>query len=412
MLGATGAVGQTFIRLLDESSVVRGHGRRRLRALGRQTLSRRGALAERRHARARRGAHRHACDPAAVDAQIVFSALDSDAAGEVEAAFARAGHLVLSNARNYRMDADVPLLIPEVNPDHLALLPIQRRRADGPGAIVTNSNCSTMVIALALAPLHQAFGIEQLFVTTLQALSGAGYPGVPSLDILGNIIPFIGGGEEEKIETEPLKILGTFEHGVVTPARMRVSAQVNRVAVEHGHTACMSVKLASPATPDERDGCAALVEGRDRRSRDCRARPQSPVIVTMERDRPQPRRDVNAGNGMSVVVGRVRTDPILDLRLVAMGHNTIRGAAGASILNAELMFARGLLARMTTDRCARRLVRARRRCAPASSAQPRHRPPMRVRSRRAAMRSRSCSMRSSAARCARRSAMRVAGGTR
>ncbi|MBK5188580.1 MAG: aspartate-semialdehyde dehydrogenase, partial [Gemmatimonadaceae bacterium] len=221
-----------------------------------------------------------ACEPAQVDAQIVFSALDSDVAEQVEASFARAGRLVLSNARNYRMDADVPLLIPEVNPDHLGLLPIQRAARGWTGAIVTNSNCSTMVIALALAPLHLAFGIEQLFVTTLQALSGAGYPGVPSLDILGNIIPFIGGGEEEKIESEPLKILGAFQNGAVTPARMRVSAQVNRVAVEHGHTACMSVKLASHATPD-----AAMHALRSWRGAVAEMRlpsaPAHPVIVTM-----------------------------------------------------------------------------------------------------------------------------------
>ncbi|HMI58692.1 MAG TPA: aspartate-semialdehyde dehydrogenase, partial [Gemmatimonadaceae bacterium] len=242
----------------------------------------------------------------------------------------------------YRMDADVPLLIPEVNPDHLELLPIQRKTRGWKGAIVTNSNCSTMVIALALAPLHQAFGVEQLFVTTLQALSGAGYPGVPSLDILGNIIPFIGGGEEEKIESEPLKILGLFENGAVTPAPMRVSAQVNRVAVEHGHTACMSVKLASPATPEAAMDALRMWTGAIA-GLGLPSAPERPVIVTMERDRPQPRRDVNAGNGMSVVVGRVRSDPMLDLRLVAMGHNTVRGAAGASILNAELMFARGLI---------------------------------------------------------------------
>ncbi len=343
VLGATGAVGQTFIRLLADhpwfevaavAASERSAGKRYRDAahwLSGDMPSRVGDLIV------------TVCDPAEVPASIVFSALDSDAAQEVEAAFAGAGKLVLSNARNFRMDADVPLLIPEVNPDHLALLPIQRAARNWSGAIVTNSNCSTMVIALALAPLHQAFGVEQLFVTTLQALSGAGYPGVPSLDILGNIIPFIGGGEEEKIESEPLKILGTFERGAVTPACMRVSAQVNRVAVEHGHTACMSVKLATAATPEEathalRSWTGAIAELA------LPSAPAQPVIVTTERDRPQPRRDVNAGNGMSVVVGRVRADPMLDLRLVAMGHNTIRGAAGASILNAELMFARGLLA--------------------------------------------------------------------
>ncbi len=342
VLGATGAVGQTFIRLLDNhpwfevaavAASERSAGKRyRVAAhwLNGDLPARVGDLTV------------TACDPALVDAQVVFSALDSDVAGEIEAAFARAGRLVLSNARNYRMDADVPLLIPEVNPEHLALLPIQRAARGWSGAIVTNSNCSTMVIALALAPLYEAFGIEQLFVTTLQALSGAGYPGVPSLDILGNIIPFIGGGEEEKIESEPLKILGALQNGVVTPAPMRVSAQVNRVAVEHGHTACMSLKLSTRATADAAmsvlrswKGAIAALE--------LPSAPANPVIVTLERDRPQPRRDVNAGHGMSVVVGRVRADPILDLRMVAMGHNTVRGAAGASVLNAELMFARGLI---------------------------------------------------------------------
>jgi aspartate-semialdehyde dehydrogenase len=343
VLGATGAVGQTFVRLLANhpwfevtavAASERSAGRRYRDAahwLSGEMPSRVADLTV------------TACDPAAISPSIVFSALDSDAAQEVEAAFARAGKLVLSNARNYRMDADVPLHIPELNNDHLELLPIQRATRNWAGAIVTNSNCSTMVIALALAPLHQAFGVERLFVTTLQALSGAGYPGVPSLDILGNIIPFIGGGEEEKIESEPLKILGTFERGAITPACMRVSAQVNRVAVEHGHTACMAVKLATPATPEDamhalRSWKGAITELA------LPSAPAEPVMVTTERDRPQPRRDVNAGNGMSVVVGRVRTDPMLDLRMVAMGHNTIRGAAGASILNAELMFARGLIA--------------------------------------------------------------------
>lgn len=342
VLGATGAVGQMFIRLLADhpwfevtavAASERSAGKRYRDAahwLSGDLPARVGDLVV------------TLCEPSAVDTPVVFSALDSDVAGEVEGAFARAGRLVLSNARNHRMDADVPLLIPEVNPDHLGLLAIQRATRGWAGAIVTNSNCSTMVIALALAPLQQAFGIEQLFVTTLQALSGAGYPGVPSLDILGNIIPFIGGGEEEKIEVEPLKILGTFENGAVTPASMRVSAQVNRVAVEHGHTACMSIQLATHATPDAAMDALRSWKGAIA-GMGLPSAPANPVLVTMKRDRPQPRRDVNAGNGMSVVVGRVRTDPILDLRLVAMGHNTIRGAAGASVLNAELMFARGLI---------------------------------------------------------------------
>lgn len=344
ILGATGAVGQTFVRLLD------GHPWFEVTAVAASERSAGKSYRDATHWLSGEMPERVSrlevtmCNPAQVDAPIVFSALDSDAAGEVEAAFARAGRMVLSNARNYRMDADIPLLIPEVNPDHLDLLPVQREVRGWSGAIVTNSNCSTMVVALALAPLHQAFGVQQLFVTTLQALSGAGYPGVPSLDILGNIIPFIGGGEEEKIETEPLKILGTFEHGAITPAPMIVSAQVNRVAVEHGHTVCMSVKLATRATPDI--AIAALQSWKGAvASLGLPSAPVHPVVVTMEHDRPQPRRDVNAGGGMTVVVGRVRTDPLLDLRLVAMGHNTIRGAAGASILNAELLVARGLVAR-------------------------------------------------------------------
>ena len=344
ILGATGAVGQTFIRLLAnhpwlEVTEVAASERSAGKSYREATHWLSGEMPER-----VAGLTVTACDPAQVKAPIVFSALDSDAAGEIEAAFARAGRTVLSNARNYRMDADVPLLIPEVNPDHLGLLPVQRSVRKWSGAIVTNSNCSTMVVALALAPLHQAFGVRQLFVTTLQALSGAGYPGVPSLDILGNIIPFIGGGEEEKIESEPLKILGTFENGAITPATMTVSAQVNRVAVEHGHTVCMSVKLAARASPED---AVAAIRAWTGAVADLGlpSAPAVPVMVTMERDRPQPRRDVNAGNGMTVVVGRVRPDPLLDLRLVAMGHNTVRGAAGASILNAELMVARGLIPR-------------------------------------------------------------------
>ncbi len=342
VLGATGAVGQTFIRLLAD------HPWFEVTAVA---ASERSAGKKYRDAAHWLGGEMPesvanlivtTCDPARVGTPIVFSALDSDVAGEVEADFARNGRLVLSNARNYRMDADVPLVIAEVNPEHLGLIPVQRAARGWTGAIVTNSNCSTMVIALALAPLEQAFGIEQLFVTTMQALSGAGYPGVPSLDILGNVIPFIGGGEEEKIESEPRKILGTFQKNAITPARMRVSAQVNRVAVEHGHTACMSVKLASRATPEMAMEALRSWKGAIA-GLGLPSAPEHPVIVTLERDRPQPRRDVNAGNGMSVVVGRVRTDPLLDLRLVAMGHNTIRGAAGASVLNAELMYARGFI---------------------------------------------------------------------
>lgn len=342
VLGATGAVGQTFVQLLD------GHPWFRLAAV---------AASERSAGKTYREAARWiggempraaatlsvlACDPAAVDAPVVFSALDAAVAGEIEAAFSRAGRIVLSNARHYRLERDVPLLIPEINPEHLALLEVQRAARGWSGGIVTNGNCAGIVIAMALAPLHQAFGVRQVFATTLQAVSGAGYPGVPSLDILGNVIPFIE-GEEERIERETQKVLGRLERGVLYPAPFAVSAHANRVPVEHGHTACLSVALEKKATPDE--AARVLREWRGAvADLDLPSAPVPPLVVSDAPDRPQPRRDAGAGNGMAVVVGRVRRDPILDLKLVASGHNTIRGAAGASILNAELMLARGLLA--------------------------------------------------------------------
>ncbi|HXY31797.1 MAG TPA: aspartate-semialdehyde dehydrogenase [Gemmatimonadaceae bacterium] len=342
VLGATGAVGQTFVRLL------KGHPWFSLAEVAASERSAgkcyrdgvnwlEGALPD--DVAAMRLA---ACDPEAVRSPVVFSALDAAAATDIEATFAAAGRHVLSNARSYRMEADVPLIIPEVNPDHLHLLHRQRSQRGWKGSIVTNSNCSTMVVAMALAPIHQEFGVRDLFVTTLQAVSGAGYPGVPSLDILGNVIPYIGGGEEEKIETETVKILGALEGDGIRPAPMRVSAQVTRVPVEHGHTVCLAMSLerranAESVTKALRDWDSAV------RSLALPSAPAAPLVVTDAPDRPQPRRDAMAGGGMTVTVGRVRPDPILDLRLVAMGHNTIRGAAGASILNAELMVARGLV---------------------------------------------------------------------
>jgi aspartate-semialdehyde dehydrogenase len=278
----------------------------------------------------------HACEPGK-GPKIVFSALDAKAADQLEHAFAAAGHIVLSNARTHRMDPLVPLLIPEVNADHLSLLPEQRRVKGWPGAIVTNPNCSTIVVAMALAPLRQ-FGIRLVQVTTLQAVSGAGYPGVASLDIVGNVVPFIGGGEEEKIQTEPLKILGRAD----APLDAVISAQVTRVPVIDGHTVALSVELES------RPELAAIVQA----LRTFRGRPQElklptapdPALVVLDAEnRPQPRLDVDRGDGMAVSVGRVRVCPVLTHRFVALGHNTIRGAAGASILNAELMKAEGLL---------------------------------------------------------------------
>ena len=342
VLGATGAVGQTFVRLLEN------HPWFELRAVAASERSAGKPYGEAAHwLGGTLPAHVAAlpvvpCTPECVDAPLVFSALDATPAAHVEAAFARAGRFVLSNARTYRLEPDVPLLIPEVNPDPLALIDRQRTRRGWTGAIITNSNCSTMVAAIALAPLHQAFGVTQVFVTTLQAISGAGYPGVPSLDILGNVIPYIGGGEEEKIETETLKLLGSLGTDGVVAAPMTVSAQVTRVPVEHGHTVCLAVGLERSADAD-----AAIAVYESWRgavsSLGLPSAPEPPIVVTRDADRPQPRRDVDAGRGMQVTIGRVRRDPILDLRLVALGHNTIRGAAGASVLNAELLVARGLL---------------------------------------------------------------------
>jgi aspartate-semialdehyde dehydrogenase len=340
MLGATGAVGQTFVRLLEAhpwfelaevAASERSAGRRYCEAA--RWLE--GAMPARAAALTVLP-----CSPDAVRAPLVFSALDADAAGDIEPAFARAGRLVLSNAKNYRMDDDVPLMIPEVNADHAGLIAVQRDRRGWAGAIVTNANCAATVAAMALAPLHEAFVVRQLFVATMQAVSGAGYPGVASLDILGNVIPFIG-GEEPKVERELPKLLGRFTGDAVAHAAFRTSAHTNRVPVEHGHTVCMSVAFERP--PDVATATAVLRDWRGAAGvAELPTAPRPPLVVTDAENRPQARRDVNAGGGMAVVVGRVRADPVLDLRLVALGHNTVRGAAGGSILNAELLVARGL----------------------------------------------------------------------
>jgi aspartate-semialdehyde dehydrogenase len=276
-----------------------------------------------------------ACTPGS-GPRVVFSALDAAVAGDVEQAFAAAGHVVVSNARNYRMDPLVPLLIPEVNPDHLNLVTEQRRAKGWQGAIVTNPNCSTVVLAMALAPLR-TFELKAAIVSTMQAVSGAGYPGVPSLDILGNVVPFIS-GEEEKIEIETLKILGT--DGGRTPYPAIVSAHTNRVAVIDGHVMTVSLDLASK--PDVDAIVAALKEFKGRpQELGLPSAPDPPIVVVTESNRPQPRLDADRGDGMAVTVGRVRRCSVLHAKLVALGHNTVRGAAGAAMLNAELMAAEG-----------------------------------------------------------------------
>ena len=271
--------------------------------------------------------------------KVVFSGLDASVAGDIEGAFAAAGHIVISNARNFRMDPLVPLLIPEVNADHLSLIGEQRRAKGWIGAIVTNPNCSTIVLAMALAPLRR-FNIKSVIVSTMQAVSGAGYPGVPSLDILGNVVPFIG-GEEDKMETETLKILGGDGGRVLHPAV--VSAHTNRVPVIDGHTMTVSVSF------EQKPSIAALADalrtfsGRPQELW-LPSAPQPPIVLTEEPNRPQPRLDADLGGGMAVTVGRLRECPVMHAKFVALGHNTIRGAAGAAILNAELMHAEGMLA--------------------------------------------------------------------
>ena len=272
--------------------------------------------------------------------KVVFSALDASVAGDIEQAFAAAGHIVVSNARNFRMDAVVPLLVPEVNPEHLALTARQCAARGWKGSIVTNPNCSTVFLAMVLAALRD-FEPRAVVVSTMQAVSGAGYPGVPSLDILGNVVPFIG-GEEEKMESETKKILGRVGADGVEPHSVAISAHTNRVAVVNGHTEAISVGFG--VKPPEPEIKAALVNfsGRPQELKLPTA-PRLAIEYLEEQNRPQPRLDVDRGGGMTVTVGRLRACRVLDYKLVALGHNTVRGAAGAAVLNAELMHAEGRL---------------------------------------------------------------------
>lgn len=277
------------------------------------------------------------------DVPIAFGALPTEQAQEYEPHWARGGVTVCSNASSFRMDPLVPLLIPEVNPEHLGILDRQRREREWPGAIVTNPNCATITMVVPLKPLHDAFGVRRLFVTTMQAVSGAGYPGVSSLDIVDNLIPNIAnGGEESKIEVEPRKLLGAFKGASFHDAPITISAQVTRVPVIDGHTASMAVEFQTK--PSVEDAAACLREFRGPKSvHDLPTAPARPVVVRTEPDRPQPRRDRDLFGGMGTTVGRLRRCSIFDLRFVAMSHNTIRGAAGGAILNAELLVAEGLV---------------------------------------------------------------------
>jgi aspartate-semialdehyde dehydrogenase len=273
--------------------------------------------------------------------KLVFAALDATAAKEIEPAFAVAGHAVVSNSSAFRMAEDVPLVIPEVNGDHTQLIKTQKWYKDKGGFMVTNPNCSAIGLVLALAPLHRAFGVSKIFVATMQAISGAGYPGVPSMDILGNVIPYIA-NEEQKMEAETRKLLGSLNGASIDPADLDLSAHCNRVPVEDGHTESVSLKLRKPAQAE--DLIAAWKQFRCLPQKlKLPSAPEEPVVYETAPDRPQPRLDRDRGRGMSSVVGRLRPCNIFDWKFTVLSHNTIRGAAGAAILNAELLKAQGYL---------------------------------------------------------------------
>ncbi len=343
VLGATGAVGQRFVQLLAE------HPWFELSALAASERSAGKCYGEAVKWRlegpmpaAARELPVRATEPG-LECEVVFSALDAAVAGPVEEAFAKAGYAVLSNARNHRMAGDVPLLVPEVNADHAALIDLQRKRRGWKGFIATNPNCSTATLVLALAPLDRRFGIKAVAVTTLQAISGAGYPGLPSLDIVGNVIPFIA-GEEEKIERETGKILGKLGADGVAPHPATVSAQTTRVPVVDGHTESVFVTLASDAAVEDVREAFRSFRGPPQ-DLALPSAPAHPIVLFEEEDRPQPRLDIHIERGMATLVGRVRRCALLGYKFVALGHNTIRGAAGAAILNAELLVAQQLFPR-------------------------------------------------------------------
>ncbi|MDE3167290.1 MAG: aspartate-semialdehyde dehydrogenase [Acidobacteriota bacterium] len=339
ILGATGMVGQHFIRFLQ------GHPWFHLSWLG---ASDRSAGKKYQDAMVWHSAGTvpdgvkemvvEECKPGNAP-KLVFSAMDAGVATEIERAFAEAGHIVVSNSKNHRMEQDVPLLVPEVNAEHLKLTPLQKARG-WKGQIVTNPNCSTIGLVMALGAMKQ-FGITKVIVTTMQAISGAGYPGVASMDIVGNVIPFIG-GEEEKIQQETQKILGEFAGDHIEPLAAKVSAHCNRVAVVDGHTETVSVEFAAkPSLADLRHAIDSFRGVPQQRK--LPSAPPQPVIYMEEANRPQPRKDSERERGMAAFVGRLRTCPVLDNKFVVLSHNTIRGAAGAAVLNAELMHSEGML---------------------------------------------------------------------
>jgi aspartate-semialdehyde dehydrogenase len=340
ILGATGMVGQRFIQLLEnhpwfQVAWLAASDRSSGKTYGEAAKWRLDTPLPDRIARMTVAP----ADPEGAP-KIIFAALDAAIAREMEPRFANAGCAVISNSSAYRMAPNVPLVIPEINADHLHLIEEQASRRESGGYMVTNPNCSTIGLVMALKPIEERFGIEQIFVTTMQAVSGAGYPGVASMDILGNVVPYIG-SEEEKMEAETLKLLGKLDGHAVAPLAARISAQCNRVAVEDGHTESVSIKLGRPAT--HQDILVAWAEFKPLAGQGLPMAPDQPVEWAPQDDRPQPRLDRNRGRGMAVTVGRLRPCNVLDWKFTVLSHNTIRGAAGAAILNAELLASLGKL---------------------------------------------------------------------
>ena len=344
VLGATGAVGQRFVQMLQ------GHPWFELSVLCASPRNAGKRYAEACNWLLRGDMPAHLQDAVlaemapGIDCQVVFSALPSGVARQVEAELAAAGYVVCSNASAYRYEPDVPLLIPEVNPEHMGLIDLQRRRRGWPGFITTNPNCSTTHLVSALHPLHEAFGIRKVFVVTMQAVSGAGYSGVTSMDIIDNVVPYIGSEEEKMEHREPQKLLGRYDGQGVETADFVISAHCNRVPVRNGHLAAVSVEFARRPTLEEVRRAWAEYDPLPQRM-GLPSAPQQAIIYREETDRPQPRMDRLAGSvaGMATVVGRLREDPLLHVKFLALGHNTIRGAAGGSLLNAELLVSQGYL---------------------------------------------------------------------
>jgi aspartate-semialdehyde dehydrogenase len=341
ILGVTGTVGQRFIQLLED------HPYFEVVSLGASERSAGKPFVEAVEGRWKisgdvpayaRNLPVEECQAANMpECQLVFSGMDASVAGPIEEEYAQAGKVVLSNARNHRFDPDVPIMSAEVNPQHLDVLQHQK----WPGAIVTNSNCTIMGVTITLKALMDAFGIEKVMLASLQAISGAGYPGLPSLDILGNVLPFIK-NEEPKAESEPLKCLGKVEGGRIANAEFVISAHCNRVPVFDGHTVCVSIQTKKKASPEEVKEVFKSFEGEPQKL-DLPLAPKPPIVVRDEDDRPQTRLDVDTEKGMAVTVGRIRECPILGIKYVTLSHNTVRGAAGASVLNAELMYKKGII---------------------------------------------------------------------